>query len=73
MRCKACNARMSDEDTCRKFPPDATGHRDYSDLCGACHQIAMDVLFDVYIEPKFYDQYTLYDSYGLSGLPEDWS
>ena len=70
-RCKACNALMSDDDMCRKFPPDADGHRDYSDLCGDCHQIAMEVLFDTYVEPKTYDNHLLYQAHGLSFMSED--
>lgn len=74
-RCSACDAIMSDEDMCRKFPPDEDGNRDYSDLCGDCHQVAMEVLFDIYREPDylnwtFSDDFTLQSTYSVSEMPE---
>ena len=45
-RCRACDAVMSEEDLCRKFPPDEDGHRDYSDLCGQCHEEEVAILFN---------------------------
>lgn len=52
MRCKACDAEMSDEDVIRKFPADAEGARAYSDLCGKCFETSIEVLFDEYQEPE---------------------
>ena len=53
-RCSACDAVMSEEDMCRKFPPDEDGHRDYSNLCGDCHLIAIETLYDMYYEKPTY-------------------
>lgn len=47
-RCKACNASMSEDDMCRKFPPDTNGKREYSNLCGDCHEIAIAVMYNCY-------------------------
>lgn len=74
-RCSACNAVMSDEDMCRKFPPDEEGKRQFSDLCGECHQVAMEVLFDTYHEPDylnwiFADEFTLRNAYIMSEVQE---
>ncbi len=67
-RCKACNAVMSDEDLSRKFPPHEDGKRDYSDLCGECHMIAMDVFFDTYIEPVHYMDCEEFGVRGMLGI-----
>lgn len=69
-RCKACNAVMSDEDLCRKFPPDADGKRDYSDLCGDCHMISVDVLFDNFVEPAWYMDCEEFSTRGMLGIPK---
>lgn len=71
MRCKACNAVMSSEDLVRKYPTDAEGNRDYSDLCGSCHEESVAVLFGNYVEPEN-DYGTLYASLGLSSMHEEW-
>jgi cytochrome c5 len=69
-RCKACNAYMSDEDMTRKFPPDENGKKEYSNLCGSCHEEAVAVLVNAYREPD-YD--TLYESFTVPRMREDWS
>ena len=52
MRCKACDSEMSDEDVIRKFPINEKGVREYSDLCGKCFEISVEVIFDEYQEPE---------------------
>ena len=70
-RCRACNSCMSEEDMCRKFPPDEDGKRDYSDMCSSCHEETVSILYGNYKEPN-YDEYALYKSCGMSFVPEDW-
>lgn len=69
-RCKSCNVVMTDEDMCRKFPPDEDGKRDYSDLCYSCHEEAVAVLYGNYKEPE-YDDFLLYGSLTVSEMPGD--
>lgn len=57
MRCKACNAEMTDDEAVRKFPPDDEGNREYSDLCTQCYNISVDVLYDTYMEPESYGEF----------------
>lgn len=57
MRCKACNAEMSDDDAVRKFPPDDAGDREYSDMCFDCYSVAVEVLYDNYEEPESYGEF----------------
>lgn len=71
MRCKACNAVMSSEDMVRKYPADTEGNRDYSDLCGSCHEESVAVLFGNYVEPET-DYGPLHFSHSLSELSGDW-
>lgn len=60
-RCKACNDLMSEEDMCRKGPPDPDGKRDYTELCGHCHEISMNVVFNTFYEgTNNYDEFLLY-------------
>ena len=70
-RCKACNAVMTDEDMCRKFPPDENGLREFTDLCLPCYDIAMAVLFNTYVEPEYDDLFALRGSHTMSFLSED--
>ena len=70
-RCKACNAQMSEEDLCRKFPPDKDGKREYSQYCGNCHEEIIAIMFNNYREPS-HEYVTLPWSRGLSELSEDW-
>lgn len=70
-RCKACNAVMSEEDMVRKFPKDEEGNREYSNLCGACHEEAIMIMLGNYREQE--DDYSLYTSYPMSGMREDWT
>jgi hypothetical protein len=70
-RCKACNAQMSEEDLCRKFPPDKDGKREYSQYCGSCHEEIIAIMFNNYREPS-HEYVTLPWSRGLSELSEDW-
>ena len=69
MRCKACNAQMSDEDCCKKFPPNSEGKVEYSDLCGDCYELSTDILFDTYHEEQ--DE-SLCETHGMSKVPGDW-
>lgn len=70
MRCKACNSEMSDEDAIRKFPPDENGVRAYSDLCGACFETAVEVLFDTYEEPVSYGEF--FSPCSMSTMSSEW-
>ena len=74
-RCKACNAFMSDEDMCRKFPPDEAGNREYSDMCGSCHEEALAIMYHNYVDPTYYDwvfahEFTLRETYTMSEVSE---
>lgn len=68
-RCKACNALMSEEDLIRKFPPDPEGNREYSNLCGSCHEIAVNAIFNIFYEPE-YDILPLYESRAMPKMSE---
>ena len=70
-RCKACNAQMSEEDLCRKFPPDDNGKREYSQYCGSCHEEIIAIMFNNYREPS-HEYVTLPWTRALSELSEDW-
>lgn len=72
-RCFACNALMTDEDMCRKYPPDEDGKRDYSDMCLSCHEESVAILFGNYREPTYDDDYTLHGSLTVSEMPKDWA
>ena len=72
-RCKACNACMTEEDMCRKFPPDEEGKREYSDMCYSCHEETVAILYGNYKEPENDDDFTLYGSCTVSEMPSDWS
>ena len=52
-RCKSCNAIMSDEDLCRRFPPTSDGKREYSNLCGDCHETAIATMFNTFVETDY--------------------
>lgn len=68
-RCKACNAIMSDEDLNRRFPPNPDGTREYSNLCGSCHEEAVAVMFNYYHEPND-EQLPLYESRRMPKVSE---
>lgn len=68
-RCKACNASMSEEDMCRKFPPTADGKREYSNLCGDCHETAIAIMFNFYYEPSN-ESLPLYESRAMPKVSE---
>ena len=70
-RCKACNSQMSEEDLCRKFPPDKDGKREFSEYCGSCHEEIIAIMFNNYREPQ-HEYVTLPWTRGLSELSEDW-
>ena len=62
---------MSDEDMTRRFPPDEHGKREYSNMCGNCHEEAMAILVGAYREPEYDD--SLYASFTMPRMREDWS
>ena len=70
-RCRACDAVMSDEDMCRKFPPDEDGKRDFSDLCGLCHEEALAILFNVYKPQAWYMDCEEFGYKGILGISID--
>ena len=72
-RCKACNELMSEEDLCRRFPPDENGKRDYSDMCLSCYDETVAIMYGNYKEPENTNDFLLRGSYTVSEMSGDWS
>ena len=72
-RCKSCDACMTEEDMCRKFPPDETGKRDYSDMCLRCYDDVVAILYNNYKEPENTNDFSCRGTYTVSEMSGDWS
>jgi hypothetical protein len=70
-RCKSCNEFMSEEVMCRKFPPDGDGNREYSDMCGQCHEEVVAILYNNYTERKWYMDCEEFGYKGILGIHID--